>query len=115
MDEANTGRMTPFDTAVSKDSFQILKATLPYLPPNMQRMLAIYTKFSELSNTISYFRNFSPELQMMSYPQAMQPLDFLSDLRQYTCGNLQNSIDQMLFAFNAIQLMQSCQDMPDPE
>ena len=115
MDEVTTGKLTPFDAAVSQDSLQMLKATLPYMPVGMQKMLAIYAKVTELSNTVSYFRNFAPELQMMSSAQPLQPFDLLSDLRQYTNGTMQNKIEQILFAFNTIQMMQSLQDMPDFE
>lgn len=115
MDETNTGKLTPFDAVVSQDSLQMLKATLPYMPVSMQKMLAIYAKVTELSNTVSYFRNFTPELQMMSSSQPVHPTELLSDLRQYTNGNMQSKIDQILFAFHTIQMMQSFQDMPDLE
>ena len=115
MDETTTGKLTPFDAAVSQDSLQLLKATLPYMPVSMQKMLALYAKFTELSNTISYFRNFAPELQMMSSTQSTQPMELLSDLRQYTNGSMQGKIDQILFAYNTLQMMQSFQDMPDFE
>lgn len=113
MDEATTGKMTPFDAAISQDSLQMLKATLPYMPTNLQKTLAVYAKISELSNTISYFRNFSPELKMMSSPQTMQPSEILTQLRQYTSGPMQNTIDQLLFFYNTMQMMQSLSDMPD--
>ena len=113
MDETTTGKLTPFDVAVSKDSLQMLKATLPYMPISIQKMLAIYAKVTELSNTVSYFRNFTPELQMMSSAQPLQPFEVLSDLRQYTNGNMQSKIDQILFTFQTLQMMQSFQDMSD--
>lgn len=113
MDEATTGKMTPFDAAVTQDSLQMLKATLPYMPPNLQKTLAVYAKISELSNTISYFRSFSPELKMMSSPQAMPPSEILTQLRQYTNGPMQGTIDQLLFFCNAMQMMQSFEDMSD--
>ncbi len=115
MDETTTGKLTPFDAVVSKDSLQMLKATLPYMPVSMQKMLAIYSKVTELSNTISYFRSFTPELQMMSSTQTIQPMELLSDLRQYSNGTMQSKIDQILFAFQTLQMMQSFQDMPDLE
>lgn len=113
MDETNVTQLTPFDAMVSQESMQLMKASLPYLPVNMQRMLAIYAKFTELTNTISYFRQMTPELQMMSSPKAMQPLDLLNEIKPYTGRNMQNNIDQILMAFNTMQFMQSFQENPE--
>ena len=48
--------MTPFDLSISSRSLQMTKVLIPFLPPQSQRMLAIYVKFIEFQNTISFFR-----------------------------------------------------------
>ena len=48
--------MTPFDLSISSRSLQITKILIPFLPPQKQRMLAIYIKFMEFQNTISFFK-----------------------------------------------------------
>ena len=40
--------MTPFDEAMLPKELQMLKAFLPFLPVSMQKMLAIYIKWTEL-------------------------------------------------------------------
>ena len=47
--------MTPFDLSISSRSLQITKILIPFLPPKSQRMMAIYVKFMEFQNTLSFF------------------------------------------------------------
>ena len=47
--------MTPFDLSISSRSLQITKILIPFLPPQKQRLLAIYIKFMEFQNTIAFF------------------------------------------------------------
>lgn len=116
MNDESMSPMTPLDTMVSQDSIQVLKAALPYLSGPSQQILSIYAKTAELSNTISYFQNPQPELTMMSsHAQAVQPAEMLNDIRQYTSGSMRNSIDQLLFALNTIQLIQMYQETPAPQ
>lgn len=116
MNDESMSPMTPLDTMVSQDSIQVLKAALPYLSGPSQQILSIYAKTAELSNTISYFQNPQPELTMMSsHAQAAQPAEMLNDIRQYTSGSMRNSIDQLLFALNTIQLIQMYQETPAPQ
>ena len=52
--------MIPFDEAVLPKELQMLKAFLPFLPAPAQKMLAIYIKWTELQNTITYFNQHPP-------------------------------------------------------
>ena len=47
--------MTPFDLSISSKALQITKILIPFLPPKSQRMMAIYVKFMEFQNTLSFF------------------------------------------------------------
>ena len=55
--------MTPFDEAMLPKELQMLKAFLPFLPISMQKMLAIYIKWTELRNVIEYY-NRNPPVQL---------------------------------------------------
>ena len=48
--------MTPFDLSISSKALQITKILIPFLPPKSQRMMAIYVKFMEFQNTLSFFK-----------------------------------------------------------
>ena len=60
--------MTPFDETILPKEMQMLKAFLPFLPAGMQKMLAIYIKWTELTFTINYF-NRHPPLQQSPDPE----------------------------------------------
>lgn len=70
--------MIPFDEAILPKELQMMKAFLPFLPANLQKMLAIYIKWTELRYTIEYFRQNIP---------SQQPMDM---------GNLMNSMKAFL-------------------
>lgn len=114
MNEDNTSPMTPLDTMITQDSLQILKAAVPYMNSRGQRIFSIYAKLMELSNTLSLFGKPQPELSMMSVSrESLQPADMLGEIRRYASGPTQESIDQLLFALNTIQLIQLYQDHPE--
>ena len=48
--------MTPFDMLVVPEQLHMMKLFLPYLPSGTQKMLALWIKCQELTNTIAYFR-----------------------------------------------------------
>lgn len=116
MNDDSTTPMTPLDSMVSQDSIQVLKAAIPYLSGRNQQFFSIYAKLMELSNTISFFRNSQPEMTMMSSKQEdVQPSEMLNDIRKYTTGSARDSIDQILFALNTIQLLQMYQENPESQ
>ena len=55
--------MTQFDEMILPKEMQMMKAFLPFLPANMQKMFAIYIKWMELQYTIEYFNRHIPEQQ----------------------------------------------------
>ena len=50
--------MTPFDMLVVPEQLHMMKLFLPYLPSGTQKMLALWIKCQELTNTIAYFRDY---------------------------------------------------------
>lgn len=115
MNDDSTTPMTPLDSMVSQDSIQVLKAAIPYLSGRNQQFFSIYAKLMELSNTISFFRNSQPEMTMMSSKEDIPPAEMLNDIRKYMSGPARDSIDQILFALNTIQLLQMYQENPEPQ
>lgn len=109
MGEEQIPCQTPLDTQVSQDTLQIMKAAIPYMPQKGQKLLAIYAKIRELSNTLSYFRSSQPELSIMSI-STVQPEEMLNDMKKYASDCTRNQIDQLLFALNTIQLIQMYQE-----
>lgn len=116
MNEEQFSPVTPLDAMTSQDSLQLLKAAVPYMPGQAKRMLSIYAKMMELSNTIALFDRPQPELSMMSSSsRSTQPADILGEIRQYTGGAARDAVDQLLFVLNTIQLVQMYQENPEPQ
>lgn len=115
MSEESLPPMTPLDQMVSQSSVQMLKAAVSYLPMRTQRFFAIYAKLAELSHTISAFSMPQAELTMMSESRqaAVEPTDLLNQLRTYAGNSEKEKIDQLLFAFHALEILQMSQDTPD--
>ncbi|MDY4668379.1 MAG: hypothetical protein SO415_00050 [Oliverpabstia sp.] len=109
MGEEQIPCQTPLDTRVSQDALQIMKAAIPYMPQKGQKLLAVYAKFRELSNTLSFFHSPQPELSIMSV-SPVQPEEMLNDMKKYASDYTRNQIDQLLFALNTIQLLQMYQE-----
>ena len=116
MNEEQFSPVTPLDAVISQDSLQLLKAAVPYMPGRAGRMLSVYAKMMELSNTIALFDHPQPELSIMSsQARNTQPADILGDIRQYTGGAARDAVDQLLFVLNTIQLVQMYQENPEPQ
>ena len=48
--------MTPFDKSVTPSYLYKWKLFLAFLPPSIQRFLAVYIKFTEFRYTMDYFQ-----------------------------------------------------------
>ena len=106
MNEDRIAPMTPLDQMLAQDSLQMLKAAVPYFPA---------AKMMELSHTIAMFSGGPAELMMMSEESGTsQPLDILQQLRTYAGENQKEMIDQILFAFHALEILQMPQEPADP-
>ena len=87
--------MTPFDRAVSNSSLQLTKLLIPFLPPHNQRMMAVYVKFMEFQNTITYFHTLKQGTLE----------DILSCLPHSAAESFEN-IQNMMQMMNMFQAMQ---------
>ena len=97
--------MTPFDEYISTRSLQMTKLLIPFLPPQSQRMMAVYVKFLEFRHTLSFFRNMKQ--------QSNSPEDILSSMKPYMSASESESFDQMFNMMNMMSMVQEMQNMSD--
>lgn len=78
-----------FDEVILPKELQMLKAFLPFLPVGMQKMLAIYIKWTELQKTIEYFNQNTPIQQspdmgnLMKCMKGLLPPEEQSQMEQF--------------------------------
>ena len=86
---------TAFDQMVNSEQSQMLKALIPFLPARIQTFLSLYTKTSELSNTIRLFSK-EPQLQMCSSEtDNTSPAELINTLQKYCYGNHSRQLEQL--------------------
>ena len=102
---------TKFDQLVSDDQSQMLKTFIPYLSPKSQRLLSVFTKVRELSNTLALFQGRQPEMQICTSP-AVSPSELLNDIRKFSYGRSREQLDQIS---NFMVMMQMIQIMNNSE
>lgn len=110
MDETAHIPMTPLDCIISDDQMQMLKTILPYLPPAQAKLLAILTKWQELTRVLEMYPDQTDTLQAMSMsfkpPDETQLLDELKLYGGKKGKQLADGVTQMLDMFQLISLMQ---------
>lgn len=106
--------MTPLDRMVTPDQLQMLKAAIPFLPPQGQRILSAYAKFTELSNTLQLFSGTRPEMHAMAVPTPSPSLpELVQALRPYAPPNFQESLDSLTQTVSAVSMFQACTDLSE--
>lgn len=105
MDDWNINQMTPFDQQTSTNTLQLLKLFIPYLPPQSQRMFAIYIKFLEFQHTLSFFRSFRQK--------TFSTQDIIQDLKPYMPPSASESIDNLLNMMSMMELFQGMYSSDD--
>lgn len=98
---------TLLDQMVSSDRGQLIKATIPYLPPKGQQIFSVYEKAAELLNTVSIFGRSDSEssLSAMSIP-AQDPMDMINDIRSFCYGPSRDKLNQMVNMMAMVQMLQ---------
>lgn len=103
---------TVLDEMVSGENIRIMKAALPYLPPQGQRFLSIMAKMMELENTLTIFRNSSTEdMRICAAPEPVNPMDMLRDIQSQCSESTREKIDQLINLYAMLQVMELSQDM----
>lgn len=99
--------MTPFDQYISNQSLQMTKLLIPFMPPNAQRMMAVYVKFLEFRYTLSSFRTMRQKQN--------SPEDILNSLKPYMSSSDAESFDQMMNMMSMMSMAQEMQNMSDAD
>ena len=87
--------MTPFDKSISSRSLQMTKVLIPFLPPQSQRMMAIYVKFIEFQNTLSFF----------SYIKKSN-IELLDDVKKMIPDEIWDNYESVMNMMNMVDMFQ---------
>lgn len=106
MSQQENTPMTDLDQMVSDDRIQILKAAIPYVSPNGQRILSIYSKVQELQNTIRLLPKDNGDMRICGSDAeaSMPPLEILNEIRPFCSESVQKNIDQIIQIFAMLQM-----------
>lgn len=107
MDDWNFKQMTPFDCQMISQSLQITKLLIPYLPPQTQRIMAIYVKYIEFQNTLSSFHAFHQKVH--------DAKDIIQELKPYMPPSACDSIENIQNMMGMMEMFQSFQETTDNE
>ena len=107
MNDDFSHRMTPFDEYISNQPLQMMKLFIPFLPPQNQRIFAVYIKFLELRHTLSFFRGMRQKDQ--------SPENIFDMMKPYMSSSDAESLDQMMNMMSMMSMMQEMQNMSDGE
>lgn len=111
MSDQKSDAITMLDQMVSEDRIQIMKAALPYVPANGQKMFSVFAKVLELQNTLSMFSQPQSEMKICATSsEPVNPMDMLQDLRRFCNGGTQKKIDNMINMMVMMQMFEMTQD-----
>lgn len=96
--------MTAIDQVANQNHLQMIKAILPYLPPNNQQSICFCIKMMELQNISAYYRSHTCCVQSLSAASAAHPSEILNDIRNYCDESEQAIVDQLLQTISMIEL-----------
>lgn len=97
---------TAFDQLVCGEQCQMLKAMIPYLSLNGQKVLSTYTKMMELKNAVDVFSRQEDSVQICSNENT-DPMEMLEDIRKFTYGQTRKQLDQISNMMVMLQLLKT--------
>lgn len=95
MKEDFSQMMTPFDLSVSSRSLQMTKFLIPFLPPQTQKLVAIYVKFIEFQNALNTFQSFSKSTD-----------DLLDEVKNMIPSSMMESYENMMAMMSMMDMFQ---------
>ena len=108
--------LTPFDQMISSQNTQILKALLPYMPSDTQKLIAIVVKFSELQYTLNLFQNWSELVQIQNFEKhKTSPLDIIHEIHPYLPQDASTMLDHFSNMMNTMEMIKTFQTMSDTD
>lgn len=111
--------LTALDQVANQNHLQLLKATIPYIQPNSQKMISVCIKILELQNVLKFYSQNDRCMGACSTPSDHPGIvDILTDVRNYCEDGEKEMIDQCIQIISTMELysmfMQS-QDEPAAE
>lgn len=98
------------DEMVSEDSIEMLKAALPYLPPQGQSCISVFAKFLELKNTLRLFRPAAGTVQICAQSrEKTSPLEMLSACSSVCHGRTKEQLDNIIQTLTMVQMFELSQ------
>lgn len=99
MDNDNLQTMTKFDSILQSQRLQMIKAAIPYLSNDSQKIFSILTKYLELMRTITLSNDSNFALQICSVTeenQSVKTQSLLKEIRPYCTKNESDTIDMII-------------------
>ena len=109
--------LTPLDQIDNQNHLQLIKAILPYIQPQNQKLLSVMIKMLELQNILRFYKQNANCISACN-TEAERPgmLDILTNIRNYCEGEEQGMIDQWIQIASAMEMYsifaQSSDEMP---
>jgi hypothetical protein len=108
-----TLELTPFDSLVSDTHLQIMKAAIPYIAIPQQRILSLYVKFLEFSNTyqLVHATTQEPTLGICSVEAPKRNASEMLNAVKHYCSDPEKELVDLITNFiSAFQIYRSYQD-----
>ena len=105
--QENDIKLKEFDYMMISPQLQMLKAAIPYVPPAMQRMMAMFIKFSEMQHVQAMFGQ--GELSAMGVSSGQRPsgpLELIQAIKPYAGPREREMIENLETIQMMIQTMQ---------
>lgn len=97
--------LTALDQIANQNHLQLVKAVLPYVRPDGQKMLSVCIKMMELQNILQFYARGDYCVSACAVPgEPPQLLDILADIRSYCEPGEQEMIDQCIQLMSAMEL-----------
>ena len=87
-------KQTKFDSMVTNQSMQLIKAVIPYINNSMGNMLGIFIKFQELQNAAHI--NSGPSVAAMNSDKPGEIHDMLEDIKEFLSEEEKETFDTVM-------------------
>ncbi len=109
-DEKASDKVTAFDALFTTSHIQKCKVLLSYLPPYLQKTLAVYIKFSELRYTLSFFQT-RPAQYAFFHADGSGFSQMMDDISPYLSPHEQSQFSHMQQMMQSMKHMQEMMEM----
>lgn len=97
--------LTPIDQVANQNHLQLMKAVIPYIQPQSQKLFSVMVKMLEMQNILRFYQHNRSCVSACSAPSGqMGILDILTDIRNYCEEDEQNMIDQWIQLASTLEL-----------